>query len=90
VPGIGQPSPSQVTVVRKVPGNRQITIRVDLNRALQDPRERLLVQPGDILIIQETLGEAFARYMTTKFTFNFFGTFLRQRDAVGTFNTILP
>jgi len=90
VPGIGQPSPSQVTVVRKCPGNRQITIRVDLNRALQDPRERLLVQPGDILIIQETLGEAFTRYMTTKFSFNFFGTFLRQRDAVGTFNTILP
>lgn len=90
VPGIGQPSPSQVTVVRKAPGNRQITIRVDLNRALQDPRERLLVQPGDILIIQETLGEALTRYMTTKFSFNFLGTPLRQRDAVATFNTILP
>jgi protein involved in polysaccharide export with SLBB domain len=62
--GLGAPSPSQVTVLRRCPGKRQIAIRVDLNRALQDPREDIFVQPGDILILQETMGEAITRYTT--------------------------
>lgn len=65
--GIGIPSPSSLTVLRKAPGGRQITIRVDLNRAAQDPRERILVQPGDVLFLQETMGEAFTRYVLSTF-----------------------
>jgi len=76
-PGLGSPSPSQLTVVRRAPGKRQIIIRVDLNRAIQDPRERLLVQAGDILILQETMGEALTRYVTTTFRFPFLFNILK-------------
>ena len=69
-PGIGNPNPSALTVVRRTPNGGQIPISVDLNRALRDPRERILVQPGDVLILQETAGEAIARYFTNVFNFN--------------------
>jgi hypothetical protein len=36
---------------------------VDLNRALRDPRERILIQPGDVVLVQQTPGEAFTRYL---------------------------
>lgn len=68
-PGIGNPSPSLLAVLRKTPGGGQVQIRVDLNKALRDPRERILVQAGDILVLQETPEEAFARYFTQRFTF---------------------
>lgn len=83
-PGIGAPSPSQLTVLRRCPGRRQIAIRVDLNRAMQDPRERIFVQPGDVLILQETLGEAFTRYVTNTFRNTFVGTIFAGRKATDT------
>lgn len=94
--GLGGPNPSLVTVLRKTHNGGQLTIRVDLNRALRDPRERILVQPGDILLLQETPGEATARYLTQTITIA--TQFLRQNDAAGTYiqqnppntNTILP
>src|SRR5205814_2825890 len=46
--GIGNPSPTMLTVLRRLPGGRQLPIRVDLGRALRDSRERILVQPGDV------------------------------------------
>lgn len=90
--GIGQSNPSLLTVIRRPPGQRgtQIMIRVDLNVALRDPRERILVQPGDILLLQETPGEAFTRWFTETTRFNFLGTFIRQRDLTGTVNSNLP
>lgn len=88
--GIGAPSPSLLTVLRKTPHCGLITIRVDLNRAAQDPRERILVQPGDFLILQETPGEAFTRFVFQKVAVNFFATIVRQRDLTATVNTILP
>jgi protein involved in polysaccharide export with SLBB domain len=71
--GIGNPSPSLLTVIRKTPHGGQITIRVDLNRCAQDRRERILVQPGDFLILQETVGESLTRYLTQNFRYSFFG-----------------
>lgn len=68
--GMGNPSPSLLTVLRKAPNNQQVAIRVDLNEALRDPRENIIVQSGDMLILQETPGEAFARYMTAVFRFS--------------------
>jgi hypothetical protein len=44
-----------------------VPIRVDLRKALRDPRERILVQPGDMLILQEKPCEAVARYLTCWF-----------------------
>src|SRR5216684_247130 len=52
--GIGEPSPSLLTVLRRTPSGGQVSIRVNLNRALQDPHENIMVQPDDVLILQET------------------------------------
>lgn len=50
--GNGRLAPTELTVLRKLPGNRQVAIRVDLNRALANPTERILVAPGDTLILR--------------------------------------
>jgi Polysaccharide biosynthesis/export protein len=71
-PGMGGPSPSLLSVLRKTPCGGQVVIRVDLNRALQDPRERVVVQPGDFLILQETPKEAVVRYFIQVFKFTSF------------------
>jgi protein involved in polysaccharide export with SLBB domain len=72
--GIGNPSPSLVTVIRQLPGQQQVRIRVNLNEAFRDPRENILIQPGDVIVLQEKPGEALARYITQQFrltsTFN--------------------
>src|SRR5579875_922254 len=64
LPGIGQPTPTLLTVVRRLPSGEQIRIRVDLDRAVKDARERLLVQAGDFLILQETPEQGIVRYLT--------------------------
>ncbi len=68
--GLGAPSPALLTVLRPLGNGRQIPIRVDLNLALRDPRERIRVLPGDVLVLQERPGDAFARYMTQTFRFS--------------------
>lgn len=65
--GVGFPSASLVTVVRQLPNQREIRIRVDLNQAFRDPRENILIQPGDIVVLQERPGEALTRYFTQTF-----------------------
>lgn len=49
---IGGVPPGILYVLRKTPCNGQITIEVDLAKANLDPRERILVQPGDTLILR--------------------------------------
>ena len=88
-PGVGSPSPSQLTVIRRAPGKRQITIRVDLNRCMQDPRERILVQPGDFLILQESMGEAFARYFSTQYNITAFLRLWSGENSAAIINTNL-
>jgi protein involved in polysaccharide export with SLBB domain len=69
--GLGSPNPSLLTVVRRTPGGGQVLIKVDLNRAVREPDERLLIQAGDVLILQETPSEAITRYVTQNlFNFN--------------------
>jgi protein involved in polysaccharide export with SLBB domain len=62
--GIGNPNASLVTVVRRLPNERQILIRVDLNEAFRDLRENIIVQPGDVIVMQERPSEAVTRYFT--------------------------
>jgi protein involved in polysaccharide export with SLBB domain len=81
--GIGQPSPRLVSVLRRTPDGRQVNIRIDLEEALRDPRENLLIAAGDVLIMQETPGQAFARYFTTFFNFNLFSEVLDRGSATG-------
>ena len=65
----GAIGPSDLIVLRRLPGNRQVAIRVDLNRALNDPSERILVAPGDTLLLRnkprEAIGNAGSRILNT-------------------------
>jgi protein involved in polysaccharide export with SLBB domain len=88
--GLGSPSPSSVTVLRRTKLYGQVAIKVNLNRALRDPRENILIQPGDMIILQETLGESLTRYVTTVLRFNLLGFFANRRDFIGTANANLP
>ena len=50
--GIGEVLPAtQVTVLRKC-GCEQIAIDVDLRYALADPSERVIIQPGDLVVLE--------------------------------------
>lgn len=83
---IGAPNPSEVDILRRTPNGGQITIRVDLNRALRDRRENILIKANDVVILQFTPAESLARYFTSVFSYNFFGTIIRQQDLTATTN----
>ena len=65
-------------------------IRVDLNRALRDPRERIYVQPGDVLVLQETSGEALIRYFNQVFNFSVNWQLIHGPHESGNVSTSLP
>ncbi len=88
--GLGAPSPSLLSVIRKTPSGSQIVIRVDLNDALRDPRHDILVQAGDLLILQENTDESLTRYFTSIYQMDFFFRYLNRADASGTGSVILP
>ena len=51
VNSIGGIPPGQLFVLRKTPCGGQVSIAVDLNRAINNPAARPLVQAGDILVL---------------------------------------
>lgn len=63
--------PSKAVVIRKVPGVGEIPIRVNLNAALTDPSQRLLIMPEDIIIVQYTCCEEIANAALSMVRFNF-------------------
>ena len=82
--GVGNPSPAQVTVLRKTPGGGQVAITVDLRSALRHPSERLLVRGGDMLILQEMPGQALARYTSqTTLRLNLYWQILTGKNGLG-------
>ena len=88
--GLGSPSPALLTVLRPLPNGRQIPIKVDLNRALRDPRERLRVQGGDILVMQERPGEAVFRYITQTLRATTTSDPIRNGSLTGVLNSNNP
>jgi hypothetical protein len=52
------PSASRLIVLRQVGCDQVMTVEVDLYKALRYPHENILVQPGDMLILQYTCVEA--------------------------------
>lgn len=70
--------PTELIVLRRLPANRQIAIRVDLNDAINDPQSRLLVAPGDTLILRYKPQEELANFaLGTFFTFGVRSLFTR-------------
>ncbi|HBJ36776.1 MAG TPA: sugar ABC transporter substrate-binding protein [Planctomycetaceae bacterium] len=43
--------PTRVLILRKLPDGRQLAIRVDLDRAMQDEKERILIQNEDVVML---------------------------------------
>jgi hypothetical protein len=71
-------------VLRRCPGRGQVPIVVDLREALRHHQERLLVRPGDVLILQEKPCEAMVRYVSQTLTnFNLFWLPFRSSNAAG-------
>lgn len=77
-------------MLRRTSDGRQVNIRVDLNQALRDPRENILVQAGDTLLLQETPNEAMTRYLTNVLTFHVLGETFRGRSGIGTAAATFP
>ncbi len=44
--------PTQILVVRKLPNGEQVKIAVDLSLAAHDSRERLVIQPDDLVMLE--------------------------------------
>ena len=55
-------SASHVVVLRQLPNGTQVPIEVDLYRAMRCPEERILIQPGDYIVLQYTPVEAIAAF----------------------------
>ncbi len=53
----GAINPTRAIVVRKLPNGDELKIRVDLNRAVVDSRERIIIQPNDFVMLQFTPSE---------------------------------
>jgi hypothetical protein len=49
--------PSRAVVIRKLPNGQQLMIRVDLSKARHDVRERIIIQPGDFVMMHYKPGE---------------------------------
>ena len=43
---------TELIVLRKIPGDRQLAIRIDLNDTINDPRQRILIKPFDTLLLR--------------------------------------
>lgn len=52
IQGIGGASPTQLYVIRKMACGRTFNISVDLQQALNDSHQNILVQPGDTLVLR--------------------------------------
>jgi hypothetical protein len=70
VSSVGGIPPGQLYILRKTPCDGQITIAVDLNRAINNPSARPLVQSGDILVLMYKPEEELLNFgLGTFFTF---------------------
>ena len=49
--------PSQLIVLRELPCGQQLAMKVDLDEAIRDPSQRILVRPNDMLILRYTFAE---------------------------------
>ncbi|MEZ6054854.1 MAG: polysaccharide biosynthesis/export family protein [Planctomycetaceae bacterium] len=63
--------PTDAIVVRKLCDGGQIPIRVNLKRALKDPRQRIIIQPEDVLIVRYKVSEEVLNTALSLVQFNF-------------------
>jgi protein involved in polysaccharide export with SLBB domain len=56
-------SASQAIVKRKLPDGTEVRISINLYQALRDPAERVIIQPGDYILLQYTRMEAIGAFI---------------------------
>jgi len=56
-------SASDVVILRQLPNGTQVPIKVDLYKALRSPQERIIIQPGDYIILQYKKSEAIGAFI---------------------------
>jgi len=72
--------PGMLYILRQTDCNGQVAIEVDLTKAINDPRQRPLIQPGDILILQYKCEEDLLNFgVSTFFTFGIAEVLRRAR-----------
>ena len=59
--------PTELIILRRIAGDNQIAIRVDLNETINDRRNRLLVKAGDTLILRFKPQEELLNFATNVF-----------------------
>jgi len=64
---VAQSQPTELIVLRRIPGNRQLNIRIDLNDAINDPRQRILIKAGDTLVLRFKPQEELINFATSTF-----------------------
>ncbi len=62
--------PTRVIILREMPDGRQLPIRVDLARAMVDQKERILIQPNDVVMLQFKPGQAVFNGIINTFNFS--------------------
>jgi protein involved in polysaccharide export with SLBB domain/translation initiation factor IF-1 len=62
--------PTRVLILRKLPNDQQLAIRVDLNRAMRHERERIKILPRDVVMLQYKPGEIATNVALNFFNFN--------------------
>ncbi|TWU44358.1 Polysaccharide biosynthesis/export protein [Novipirellula aureliae] len=68
--GLGGAKPTQLFIVRKLPSGRTYNIAVDLQLAVNNSSENILVQPGDTLILRNKPHEELLNFgIATFFTY---------------------
>lgn len=63
---------TQIIVLRKLPNGQSIPIKISLNRALADASQRILIQPGDFIILQYTPLETAVNVVLSTLSFQYF------------------
>ena len=70
--GGGQCGPSELIIIRELPCDQQITMKVNLNQAMQDRTQRVTVQPNDMLILRYSLQEEITNFALGVIQFQLF------------------
>ncbi|MBL9093092.1 MAG: polysaccharide biosynthesis/export family protein [Planctomycetaceae bacterium] len=63
---------TQIIVVRRLPNGGTVPIRINLNTAIVNSSERILIQPGDYIMLQYTPAELAANIVLGNVSFNYF------------------
>lgn len=66
--------PTRVLVLRKLPNGQQLPIRVDLNLAMKDPKERIKIMSGDYIMMYYKPGETASNAVLNFFNINLSAT----------------